>query len=79
MDLFQSENAFLCSETRFWKYFSPKISEIDERDKINVIEAAEIKTTPLLTGRVEIFWGENDKKLYILSEGRLYSSTALLP
>jgi len=41
-----------------------KISEIDDRDKINLTDLAEIKNP-------EIFWNQNDKKLYVLSEGNL--------
>ncbi len=54
-----------------------KISEIDNRDKINVIE---IKPPTNNSGGVEIFWNKIDKKLYLLSEGGfLYSSGVLLP
>jgi len=41
-----------------------KISEIDERNRINMVETKETKTP-------EILWSENNKRLYILSEGSL--------
>ena len=47
-----------------------KISEIDNRGKINVYNFSEFKNP-------EIFWNNYDKKLYILSEGGLYSSDGL--
>ncbi|MDP2664132.1 MAG: hypothetical protein Q8P08_01720 [bacterium] len=43
-----------------------KISEIDERDRVNMVETKEIKNP-------EIIWNENDKRLYILSEGNFSS------
>lgn len=43
-----------------------KISEIDNRDKINIYEFGEFKDP-------KIFFEEKDKKLYILSEGNLSS------
>ncbi len=49
-----------------------KIAEIDDRDRINIIDLAEFKSP-------EIFWSEIDKKLYISSEGKLYLSENLLP
>ena len=39
-----------------------KISEIDERNRVNTVEAKETKNP-------EILWSENNKRLYILSEG----------
>ena len=48
-----------------------KISEIDERDKTNVIDIAEYQNP-------ESFWSNNTKKLYILSEGNLYQSEKLI-
>ena len=45
-----------------------KITEVDERDRVNIIDIAEIKNP-------EIFWNKTDKRLYILSEGNLYFST----
>jgi len=47
-----------------------KIAEIDDRDKINIVDLAEFKEP-------EIFWG--NKKLYILSEENLYVSEELTP
>jgi hypothetical protein len=49
-----------------------KIAEIDDRDKINMIDLAEFKNP-------EIFWDKKSKKLYVLSEGNLYQSEPLLP
>ena len=55
--------------------FSPcskiKIVEIDDRDKLNIIDLAEFENP-------EIFWSQNDKKLYVLSQGSVYSSENLL-
>ncbi|MDO8436511.1 MAG: hypothetical protein Q7S82_04025 [bacterium] len=48
-----------------------KISEVDERDKVNIIDIAEYKNP-------EPFWSEDTKKLYILSEGNLYQSDKLI-
>ena len=47
-----------------------KVIEIDERDKINIYILAQFKNP-------EIFWA--NKKLYILSEKKLYSSEELTP
>jgi len=49
-----------------------KIAEIDERDRINIVDLTEFKEP-------KIFFNQFDKKLYILSEGNLYSSETLLP
>jgi hypothetical protein len=49
-----------------------KIAEIDDRDKINIVNVAEFKTP-------EIFWNQLDKKLYVLSDGIFYQSESLLP
>jgi len=49
-----------------------KVSEIDTRDRINIVDLAEFENP-------EIFFNEKDKKLYILSNGNLYQSQALLP
>jgi len=49
-----------------------KVAEIDDRDRINMVDLAEFKSP-------EIFWVQKDKKLYVLSEGKLYLSTSLLP
>ena len=59
-----------------------KISEIDDRDKINFCDFGEF---PALGGSAlggnspEIFFNQFDKKLYILSEENLFSSEKLLP
>jgi len=49
-----------------------KIAEIDDRDKINIADFADFKDS-------EISFNQNDKKLYISSEGNLYSSERLVP
>jgi hypothetical protein len=49
-----------------------KIIEIDDRDKI---QTWDLTTLP----KPQIFFNQNDKKLYILSDGKLYRSDALLP
>lgn len=49
-----------------------KISEIDERDKINMIDLVEYENP-------EIFFNKKDKKLYVLSNEIWYQSQALLP
>lgn len=41
-----------------------RIVEVDNRDKINIVNLGELKTT-------KIFWNTNDKKLYSLSDGNL--------
>jgi len=47
-----------------------KISEIDERDQINIIDFAKFKSP-------EILWNDLNKKLYILSNNNLYASEPL--
>lgn len=49
-----------------------KITETDNRDKINIVDIVEIKNP-------RIFWNQLDKKIYLLSEENLYSSPVLLP
>ena len=49
-----------------------KITEIDNRNRLNIMDFKEIKNP-------EIFWNENDKKLYIFSENTLSVSAPLLP
>ena len=49
-----------------------RIAEIDDRDRVNIIDFAEFKSP-------EIFLNQSDKKLYILSEGSLSASEKLLP
>lgn len=47
-----------------------KVAEIDDRDKINIVDLAEFKEP-------KIFW--SNKKLYVLSEENLYVSEELTP
>lgn len=49
-----------------------KISEIDERDRINIIDLVEYENP-------EIFFNKKDKRLYILSNEIWHQSQALLP
>jgi len=49
-----------------------KVAEIDDRDRLNVIDIAEFKAP-------EIFWDNPNGKLYVLSEGVLYVSEKLFP
>ncbi len=49
-----------------------KISEIDNRDKINTVTVAEFKNS-------ELFWNSNDKKFYVLAGENLWVSNKLLP
>ena len=49
-----------------------KITEIDNRDILNTVDVIEIKNP-------EIFWNENEEKLYYLSENNLFISDTLLP
>lgn len=49
-----------------------KISEIDERDNINVYDFASFSDP-------KIFWNQSDKKIYILSEGNLLYSDKIAP
>jgi len=49
-----------------------KVTEIDERDRINIVNLAEFE-------RPQIFFNKNNKKLYILSEGNLFESRVLFP
>ncbi len=55
-----------------------KIIEIDNRDKINIVDFAEFPSSK--KGKPpKIFWNQTNKKLYILSEETLYSSKKLVP
>jgi len=56
-----------------------KISEIDDRDKLNIIDIFETKKLPQNGSSLEMFFNQFDKKLYLLSENNLYGSGALLP
>ena len=47
-----------------------KIAEIDDRDRINIVDLPDFKEP-------EIFFNQNDKKLYILEEQIFYSSEKL--
>ncbi len=49
-----------------------KISEIDNRDRINIVNLAEFKNP-------KMFWNQNNKKLYILTENTLLVSEELIP
>jgi len=49
-----------------------KISEIDDRDRINIIDLGTFENP-------KIFWNKTDGKLYILSGKNLFSSKKLLP
>jgi len=54
-----------------------KIAEIDDRDKINIIDLDEFPPTTSGEGP-KIFFNQVDKKIYILSSGVLYQSESLL-
>ncbi|MDP2967557.1 MAG: hypothetical protein Q8N87_04085 [bacterium] len=56
-----------------------KISEIDDRDKLNIIDIFETKKLPQNGSSLEMFWNQFNKKLYLLSGNNLYGSGALLP
>jgi len=47
-----------------------KIAEIDDRDRINIVDFAEFK-------ELKIYFNQTNKKLYILSEGSLFVSEKL--
>lgn len=49
-----------------------KIAEIDDRDKINIINLATFKEP-------QIFWESKDKKLYVRSDKQIYLLDNLLP
>ncbi len=51
---------------------SVKITEIDKRDRLNMVEISKSENQ-------KIFWNEFDKKLYVLKENSLYQSCNLLP
>jgi len=57
-----------------------KITETDDRDKINVIDLFETKNLPEEGEVKEMFWNRFDDKIYILNEnGYLFGSNLLLP
>lgn len=49
-----------------------KIAEIDDRDGLNIVDLAELESP-------KIAWDKNAKKLYVLSEKKLYLLENLLP
>ena len=51
---------------------SVKITEIDKRDHLNIVEISKSENP-------KIFWNKYDKKLYVLKENSLYQSCNLLP
>ena len=48
-----------------------KVAEIDNRDRINIVDLAEFKSPKLS-------WDQNNKRLYIQSEGKIYVAADLL-
>ena len=60
-----------------------KITEIDNRDRVNVIDFGELKNPPKEdkspTGQAQLFWNNTEGRLYILSDGNFYVSESLLP
>ncbi|MDP1538866.1 MAG: hypothetical protein Q8M00_02440 [bacterium] len=56
-----------------------KISEIDDRDRLNIIDVFETKKLSQNESPVEMFWNQFDKKLYLLNGEILHRSGALLP
>ncbi len=60
---------------------SIKITEIDERDRINIVDLPEFENSSKNSVSTEstIFWNKHDKKLYVLKENSLYQSDNLLP
>ncbi len=55
-----------------------KIAEIDDRDKINIVNFVEFPSSKE-DKTSKIFWNQDNKKLYILSEKILYTSKKLVP
>lgn len=49
-----------------------KVAEIDNRDRVNVIEIAEFE-------KAKIFFNKKDSRVYLLSQEKLYRSSPLLP
>ena len=62
-----------------------KITEIDDRDRINIYDLSEFKEPPqgaasaAPTGQAKIFFNKSDKKLYVLTQDNLYVSEKLIP
>ncbi len=55
-----------------------KISEIDERDHLNIIDLAFIDNDyPLKLEDPQWFWNQNEKKIFLLQTEKFYSSEAL--
>ncbi len=64
-----------------------KIAEIDDRDRINIVDVSELPPTTSEKeetsygdelqsgGGLEMFFSQNSKKIYILSNGNLYTSS----
>ena len=49
-----------------------KVTEIDNRDRLNVVDLEEFKNP-------NIYWDKNNETAYVLSEGELYATDQLLP
>jgi len=49
-----------------------KVTEIDNRDRLNIVEVEELKSP-------EIYWDKKTETAYALSEGKLYFADRLLP
>ncbi|TSC75503.1 MAG: hypothetical protein G01um101430_345 [Parcubacteria group bacterium Gr01-1014_30] len=49
-----------------------KVAEIDDREGLNIVDLAEF-------AEPKIFFSHENKRLYVLSEGNLYASSALIP
>lgn len=56
-----------------------KISELDDRDKLNIIDFFELKKLPQSGSSIIMFWNQFDKKIYLLSDKNLYASDVILP
>ncbi len=56
-----------------------KISEIDNRDQLNVFDFKEFPTNDDSKAKISFVPNSRDKKLYVLSNGNLYSSERLVP
>ncbi len=56
-----------------------KISEIDNRDRINLIDIFEIKELPQNGNSIKILFNNFDKKIYLLDKEKLYASDPLFP
>ena len=56
-----------------------KISEIDQRDQLNVIDLFEIKNSSAEESLTKLYWNQSNKKLYLLNEETLSQSNLLFP